>query len=408
MKRLLTNAIKGQYLKTSAIKPKRNNMGKQDPNEITDGDVDKLIQKLSLSHGTPYNINSFVKKFREMKPQIESIDITKMESSVNRILECRKKMENIKYYQDKVQQLLKEPQPEQRTEPWYKMREGMLTASDWASALKMNPYSSENKLLQKKCGVGDNFTGNFATRWGVKYEPVANALYEKWNNTTVIEFGLLGHPNISFLGASPDGITPDGVMLEIKCPPKREITGIPPLYYWVQVQGQLEICDLERCDFLECKILEYGSREAFDEDSSLCDPTLTISGKEKGVIIEYINPEEEVTFDYAPLSYHGQELHTWCYDKLSQSRKDDYKFNRFIYWRLALHSCVPIYRDRKWFNDALDTLTTFWKKVEHYRKNSDELEQHVKKKARKAKEADEMDIEESNFYSGKDLGKFPF
>ena len=31
------------------------------------------------------------------------------------------------------------------------------------------------------------------------------------------------HPSIPFLGASSEGITPEGMMLEIKCPPVRKI-----------------------------------------------------------------------------------------------------------------------------------------------------------------------------------------
>ena len=46
----------------------------------------------------------------------------------------------------------------------------------------------------------------------------------------------------------------NGRMLEIKCPYSRVINGIVPDNYEVQMQIQLEVCDLEICDF--CK-LEY-------------------------------------------------------------------------------------------------------------------------------------------------------
>ena len=46
--------------------------------------------------------------------------------------------------------------PIQRTEPWYKMREGMLTASDGAQALDENPYSRMKDLIIKKCGLYSN------------------------------------------------------------------------------------------------------------------------------------------------------------------------------------------------------------------------------------------------------------
>ena len=90
-------------------------------------------------------------------------------------------------------------------------------------------------------------------------------------NVSTSEFGLIGHPKYSFLGASPDRICNhyklDGIhkskyvgrMLEIKCPLVRKIKmsgpivdNICPIYYWIQVQLQLECCDLEECDFWQC------------------------------------------------------------------------------------------------------------------------------------------------------------
>ena len=55
-------------------------------------------------------------------------------------------------------------------------------------------------------------------------------------------------------------------MLEIKCPPKRQFTNEVPRHYWMQMQGQLEVCDLEECDFLECKLVEYADEEEYYED----------------------------------------------------------------------------------------------------------------------------------------------
>jgi hypothetical protein len=48
------------------------------------------------------------------------------------------------------------------------------------------------------------------------------------------------HPTVAHLGASPDGITPYGVMVEIKCPYSKTLKDIPE-EYWAQMQGQLEV-----------------------------------------------------------------------------------------------------------------------------------------------------------------------
>lgn len=63
----------------------------------------------------------------------------------------------------RVRELLTIPQPAQRSDEWFEMRRGMLTASDLAAAIHLNPYESQFELLLKKCDVGKRFAGNAAT-----------------------------------------------------------------------------------------------------------------------------------------------------------------------------------------------------------------------------------------------------
>ena len=87
-----------------------------------------------------------------------------------------------------------------------------------------------------------------------------------YNNVELFEFGSIPHPELHMVSASPDGITPKGVMIEIKVPIKRHITGIPPIYYWIQMQQQMQVCNLDRVDFVECKITEYLNKNDFLKD----------------------------------------------------------------------------------------------------------------------------------------------
>lgn len=179
----------------------------------------------------------------------------------------------------RVQLLLDKGLVPQRTPEWFEMRKGRITASEAASCFKVNlknvspyiaqfpdaevtlnksanPYCTYDGFMQRKLGF-DPFQGNEATRFGNTYEPVATELYERLYGEKVHEFGFLQHDTIDYLGASPDGITAKGVMLEIKCPFRRKPNGVPPMYYFVQMQLQLEVCDLEDCDYMECEIKEY-------------------------------------------------------------------------------------------------------------------------------------------------------
>lgn len=304
--------------------------------------------------------------------------------------------ERLEYLRKQVIELSKLPQPEQRSEDWYEMRKNKITASDWAAALGKNPYSYRNKLIRAKCGEKQSFFGGHMQH-GVKYEPVANMIYEHRNNTEVIEFGLIPHPTIDFLGASPDGITKDGVMVEIKCPPKRVITGDPPLYYWIQVQGQLEICDLDRCDFLECKIVEYedlevcpitqeleaiGSEEEKEDDEDNIfkardqyfddnfdgNHFYNSKGMEKGVVLVFLDNDNNPVYKYSKLGILREEYDEWLDGiKKDVAEKGDLRLVKESFWKLEEVSNVPIYRDKEWFKNNLPELKKFWDDVMHYR-----------------------------------------
>ena len=57
-------------------------------------------------------------------------------------------------------------------------------------------------------------------------------------------------------------------MLEVKNIYNRDIDGNPKEEYWIQMQIQLETCDLEICDFLETRFKEYELEEEYFEDVS--------------------------------------------------------------------------------------------------------------------------------------------
>ena len=113
---------------------------------------------------------------------------------------------------------------------------------------------------------------NSPLHWGQKYEPLSVLYYEYINKSSVSEFGCIPHNKYSYLAASPDGIICDeeseiyGRMLEIKNVVSREITGIPKMEYWIQMQLQMEVCNLNECDFLETKFVEYINMEDYLED----------------------------------------------------------------------------------------------------------------------------------------------
>lgn len=252
------------------------------------------------------------------------------------------------------------PQIEQRTDEWYEARKKLITASEAASVLKKtepvcreyieaykgcpgfsceiergscNPYQSERDFFLRKHGK-KHFSGSFATSWGQRFEPIATGIYELQKRCHITEYGLLVHPDLPWLGASPDGITDAGVLLEIKCPYQRQYKDYPPFIYWIQCQLQMEVCNLDQCDFMECDFVEYGGSECFLAD------TLD-EGQFKGVVL--------IDADGVPV-YYPTVVDTGSYAKMVEWAQCTAKENwRVIYWKLLRSQIIVIPRAVAWF-----------------------------------------------------------
>lgn len=140
---------------------------------------------------------------------------------------------------------------EQGSEEWLEARRKCITASDMATVLCQNPYSSRPELLRQKVFKIPFRGSTEAVEHGHAYEPVAIRRYEQQTGHKVLSFGLLHEPG-SILGASPDGVTLCGRGVEVKCPLTRKVKCQEvPKHYMAQVQCQLEVMKLDVCDFVQ-------------------------------------------------------------------------------------------------------------------------------------------------------------
>jgi putative phage-type endonuclease len=209
-------------------------------------------------------------------------------------------------------------QPEQRSDEWYIFRNSALTASNIYKIFKSE--SSQSELIIEKSEPLDvnkfkNTNLNSPMHHGQKYEPLSVMFYESMYNTKIEDFGCIQHSTYKFLGASPDGINVYkssklyGRMLEIKNPVSRTITGTPKKEYWVQMQLQMEVCDLDECDFLETKFVEYENRKSYQNDTSFDKEQ---PGKCKGIIIQFYTREGIPFYAYKPLHLNTEnEISQW-------------------------------------------------------------------------------------------------
>lgn len=291
---------------------------------------------------------------------------------------------NIK--EQKIIGLREIPQPVQRTPEWYQFRWNLITASNAWKAFESQP--TINQLIYEKCQPIKKFDNeeevkmvntNSSLHWGQKFEPLSVLIYEHKYNTKVEDFGCIQHPTYKFIGASPDGIIVNkncdryGRMLEIKNVVSRDINGIPKKEYWIQMQLQMEVCDLDECDFLETKFTEYSDYTAYKNDTT---------DKMKGIIIYFHTKEGKPFYVYKPLTFvEESDITKWEDDTLSlyQSDKYNYTYMKFIYWKLDVFSCVLVLRNKDWFKNNIPQLEKVWKIIEQERITGYEHRAPVKK-----------------------------
>ena len=349
----------------------------------------------------------FKKTMNKLLKPIYKIDYDRFIPKIN--LDEIEIPEDYKNLVDHVDYIANLPQPEQRTEEWFKMRDNMLTASTAAQIIGKNPYRNqkpEDLIIEKV--FGKEFLDNDYVHHGKKYEEVATMIYENIYNVKVNEYGLVPHSKYNFIGASPDGIatfkTLDnnfsdmiGRMLEIKCPYSRKIKtkgkidgGICPHYYWCQVQQQLECCNLEKCDFWQCEIVEYKDRNEWLKDEVGKNinteeqnvEKLLLDTCKKGCIIQ-LQPKNVPYNEYKSIYIYPSEVDMSCaeYDQWvlenisslhNNDKYKDYIFDRILYWKLVKSHNVTIVRDTKWFEDNFPKYKELWDKILYYKENKNE------------------------------------
>jgi len=394
--------------------------------EVTYSDIQNIFTRFFTTkfiYNSQLDFSNGKKCFRDLDKKFTMDEID------TKLIKVPKKYKKL---EEHFQKLFHTPQPEQRTKEWYEFRHLRVTASDTATSVDLNPYEPYENFIVKKCDPDYPFHDNIHCHHGKKHEQIATMIYEHIYNNKVTEFGCLPSSEFPILAASPDGIcsksTLDGqfsdrlgTMLEIKCPVTRyiytkgKIRGtICPFYYYCQIQQQLICCGLDKCDFWQCQIIEYESRDDYLQDTKFqCKFYESEHGTEKeinplitrGCLIQLLphkynlDPtnkndchEFKATFLYPPrLDLTMEECDNWCVHTISNWKlenpdlADGYYFDKVIYWKLPKCHNVEIKKELDWFMENIySVLIKTWEKVNYYRTHIKEVE-FLKKIADKRK-----------------------
>ena len=148
--------------------------------------------------------------------------------------------------------------PKQNSNEWTEVRKHRITASRFGDVLA-GPKTKRHKNYMQE--IIDNINGvpNFDDNdkpWfshGKEWEAQARAEYEWQTSYEVIQDFFFVHPDLPFVGSSPDGfIEPDG-NLEIKCHKGIPdiITSVLPATYKPQVMGEMWVTGRAWTDFVD-------------------------------------------------------------------------------------------------------------------------------------------------------------
>ena len=279
-------------------------------------------------------------------------------------------------------QMTQREQVAQHSADWYAQRRNRLTASEFAQILD----GRRGSLLKQKCapeGEGaDSFGSTVALSqedgemtpfsWGHRFEPIVRAIYEQeiaGPGTVNDSLGRFTHRSIPYLSASPDGIVMKGALrgrlLEIKAPKSRQPGDFVPYEYYVQMQIQLEVADLEAVDFVEAQFQQRHAA-ALSEEDTVAIHHAAWKGRVRVIANTIIGTLRYLYSD--PV----EDLEEVMSTEISLD-EDEALVEDSVWWLKALYPRTVLRNPVWWSMVAEPAASVFWAEVEAKRKDTIEL-----------------------------------
>jgi len=274
------------------------------------------------------------------------------------------RVRDVMQYRRKLQALLNTPQVEQRSDEWYEMRRSRLTASAIAQAIGKGKFGTKSSLLKSKAfpeldAPFDSY-GVPPLRHGIILEDMTARCYsQRLGDIRIHNFGMIPHPTMSCFGASPDGINDLGIMVEIKTPYKRKVGKEIPQEYVLQMQGQMAVCDLYECDFVDAEIKMSVNIDTY---MASVDPESKV---DHGMIVEYCDAEGKKLFEYSPPYLTPKECLVWAnkvkHELIALHGPNNVKLLQA--WQLEKIHIERLKFDRDLWAELVPKIESFWSEV---------------------------------------------
>ena len=284
-----------------------------------------------------------------------------------------------------LKQITTREQVAQHSADWYAQRRNRLTASEFAQILDGRRGALLRQKIAPASEAADSYGSTVALAqedgtmtpfsWGHRFEPIVRAIYEQEiagpePGTVNDSLGRFSHRSIPYLSASPDGIVMTGALagrlLEIKAPKSRQPGTFVPYEYYVQMQIQMEVTDLEAVDFIEAKFQQrhVGSLSSEDEaaltNAAWKGRIQVVSSKDGILRYIYSVPSEDLEDATLKVPEHLIEDTIW--------------------WLVALYPRTVLRNPEWWSSTGQPAAAIFWADVEKGRDaaiSSPDVIQHV-------------------------------
>jgi hypothetical protein len=123
------------------------------------------------------------------------------------------------------------------------------------------------------------------------------------------------------------------------------------------MQIQMEVCDLDLCDFVETRIKEYPGKESFLND--------TVNDC-KGVVLTFVSSDYLNYKSFYEYKIGNDLVDEWIQTK-EEEHSEKYYLDKTDYWWLDQYSCVLVQRNKQWFDAAIEKVKSLWEIVEKER-----------------------------------------